>query len=288
MKNDRGHGPLATAPTRIALAENTAGCDFAVADIHGYFSLLEQQLAARKFDPACDRVIAVGDLIDRGPESARALEFLARPWFHSVRGNHEQAMLEWLQPLLAGNQDSVRENAARHVAFGGDWIAPLLTRAKNGDHEEIRRWHDALAALPIAISVPRKGELIGVIHATVPGGDWSLMDSDEPVASPPSIHARTAMWARKPLADVLPAGAAKATMPSTDKSIAAFAAPAEPRVTGIDRVYVGHNVVDFVQKIGNLHMIEIGAWLGHGLTVINLDDDAPRTKRSFLQGLLNR
>ncbi len=246
----------AETPLRIALAENIVGRDFVVSDIHGYFGLLEQELVAQKFNPAQDRVIAVGDLIDRGPDSSRALEFLANPWFFSVRGNHEQAMLDWMEPMLAGNAEAVRENAARHVSFGGDWIAPLLTRALRGEFDDIVRWRDALSSLPIAISISRRGEKIGVIHATVPGGDWLLVDSDAALSDLPPIHARTALWARRPLADMPP--------PAT--------------VSGIDRVYVGHNVVDGRQQIGNLHMIETGAWLGRGLTVLNIDEDAPNIK----------
>lgn len=54
---------------------NTLGRDFAVGDIHGMYSLLEQKLAAVNFNPQKDRLFSVGDLVNRGPESSRVMSF---------------------------------------------------------------------------------------------------------------------------------------------------------------------------------------------------------------------
>ena len=75
-------------------ARNAAGRDFVVGDIHGMFPALRELLARAGFDEECDRLFSVGDLIDRGPRSREALEWLAQPWFHAVRGNHEQLLLD--------------------------------------------------------------------------------------------------------------------------------------------------------------------------------------------------
>lgn len=68
---------------------NATGRDFAVGDIHGHFGRLDAALAAAKFSPDHDRLFAVGDLVDRGPESADVLAWLERPWFHAICGNHD-------------------------------------------------------------------------------------------------------------------------------------------------------------------------------------------------------
>lgn len=68
---------------------NIRGRDLAVGDIHGHFQRLQQCLDAVGFDPAVDRLFSVGDLVDRGPHSEAALDWLAQPWFHAVQGNHE-------------------------------------------------------------------------------------------------------------------------------------------------------------------------------------------------------
>lgn len=70
-------------------AINTAGRDFAVGDIHGHFTRLQAALNAAGFDPAVDRLFSVGDLVDRGPESEDVIRWLNKPWFHPVRGNHD-------------------------------------------------------------------------------------------------------------------------------------------------------------------------------------------------------
>ena len=70
----------------LRLQQNLQGRDFVVGDIHGYFHLFEQLLVEINFDDSRDRMISVGDLIDRGPESARALEYFMQPWFFSGTG----------------------------------------------------------------------------------------------------------------------------------------------------------------------------------------------------------
>ena len=76
-------------PELLRLPKNESGRDFVVGDIHGYVSRLMQQLDVVGFNPLTDRVICTGDLIDRGPESADALNLLDEDWFYSVMGNHE-------------------------------------------------------------------------------------------------------------------------------------------------------------------------------------------------------
>lgn len=73
------------------------------------------------FDPLKDRVFAVGDLCDRGSDSQHCIELLERPWFFSVRGNHEAMMLAWYHAQgierLAAQQRWCQE--------GGEWFFNL-------------------------------------------------------------------------------------------------------------------------------------------------------------------
>jgi serine/threonine protein phosphatase 1 len=70
----------------LVLPANTTGRDFVCGDIHGCFDALDAQLEQLAFDAAMDRLISVGDLIDRGPRSADALHYLRKPWLHAVMG----------------------------------------------------------------------------------------------------------------------------------------------------------------------------------------------------------
>lgn len=61
-----------------------------VGDIHGCHAELLDLLAAAALSDD-DEVIAVGDIVDRGPDSLRVTDFLAsRPRATSVMGNHER------------------------------------------------------------------------------------------------------------------------------------------------------------------------------------------------------
>lgn len=145
--------------TLLKLEKNTQGRDFVVGDLHGYITQLHDQLATLKFNPEKDRLICVGDLIDRGPESAEALNLLNEPWFFSVIGNHEYLMIS-----------SMRYKNSRNkmvwLTHGGDWIAQTSPTLWEG-------WFDAIEALPLAIEVEGSdGSIYGIIHADYPHSHW--------------------------------------------------------------------------------------------------------------------
>ncbi|RZM75436.1 metallophosphoesterase family protein [Leptolyngbya iicbica] len=64
-----------------------------IGDIHGHYVGLRHLLD--KVDPtATDQVYCVGDLIDRGPQSAKVVSFVREQEFICVLGNHEQLLLD--------------------------------------------------------------------------------------------------------------------------------------------------------------------------------------------------
>lgn len=132
---------------------NEVGRDLAVGDIHGHFPLLERLLESVSFNPEVDRLFSVGDLVDRGPQSDRFVEFLDKPWFHAVRGNHDQFMLTGeMRPSL-------------RVHNGGAWFVCLPELEK----VELRL---SAGTLPVAIEVQTKNGTVGIVHADVPFNDW--------------------------------------------------------------------------------------------------------------------
>lgn len=154
---------------------NRRGTDYVVGDIHGMYHLLDAELGRVGFNSRRDRLFSVGDLVDRGPDSARALEFIKRPWFHAVRGNHDQFVIDARSdPLWFG------EN-------GGAWwqtAHPQTRRALS------RRFQQ----LPFAIEVETASGTVGLVHADIPGGtDWTSFI--EQVESEPVLQ-QTALWGR--------------------------------------------------------------------------------------------
>ena len=68
---------------------------YAVGDIQGCLDPLLQLLETVSFDPSCDQLIGVGDLINRGPKSLETLRFCKSlgDSFKTVLGNHDLHLL---------------------------------------------------------------------------------------------------------------------------------------------------------------------------------------------------
>ena len=68
-----------------------------IGDIHGCFDELTDILKLIDLQPN-DRVIAVGDLITKGPKNREVLDlFIEDQRFSSVVGNHDRAIRQWLR-----------------------------------------------------------------------------------------------------------------------------------------------------------------------------------------------
>ncbi|MGE8546951.1 metallophosphoesterase [Alcaligenes sp. Marseille-Q7550] len=139
---------------------NTQGRDIAVGDVHGCFSKLEAALRRVRFDPAKDRLFSVGDLVDRGPESRQALQWLDLPWFHAICGNHE--LMTWRRAVGRPIQEF------DHRIHGGLWLDDCPP-------EEQQRIARRLQALPLAMEVDTPEGVVGIVHADFPYEDWSAI-----------------------------------------------------------------------------------------------------------------
>lgn len=61
-------------PAIQRLPRNERGRDFVIGDLHGCFDELMLLMQHVRFDMTVDRLIAVGDLVDRGPRPRDCLE----------------------------------------------------------------------------------------------------------------------------------------------------------------------------------------------------------------------
>jgi len=142
---------------------NRRGRDFAVGDLHGAFSLLERALERVAFDPKADRVFSAGDLVNGGPESERCAEFLSKAWFHAVRGNHDQTVLDVIDVdgvLLAKPYHKFR-------GYGYQWLESLSKKKRS-------RIRELIEDMPLAMQIKTKGGYVGVVHGEVPlAMDWA-------------------------------------------------------------------------------------------------------------------
>ncbi|WP_244160289.1 metallophosphoesterase [Pseudomonas graminis] len=161
----------------LRLSQNHHGRDFVVGDIHFKTTDLYKGLRKLGFDSQTDRVIGVGDLIDRGPGVLEGLKLLGEPWFFTVMGNHEQMLIR-----------AYRENPdARYVSHGAGWWATVADESKEMIIVK-------LETLPTLIEIESPRGVVGVVHGDVPRGlSWQGFVNDIDNAQVEEI----ALWGRE-------------------------------------------------------------------------------------------
>lgn len=218
-----------------ALMPNLRGSDFFVGDIHGGFTRLSRDLESRGFDPSKDRLICVGDLVDRGEDCDVASQWLEQPFFHAVRGNHEDLYLRW---RALGGKGRARQEFEKESYFknGGRWVRSL-------DEAEHRKLEGLLSQLPyfIAVAAP-DGRTVGVVHAELPDGcSWPKMLQ---LSECPELL-KSMTWGRKRLK------AARRGEPEGEDG---------NRIRGLDALACGHVVVRQPTVLGNIIYLDTGGW----------------------------
>lgn len=213
-------------------AINTVGRDYAVGDIHGHFARLQASLDRLGFDPVKDRLFSVGDLVDRGPHSEQSLEWLGRPWFFAVQGNHEALAIQ----LVEGTAP----DPLMYRASGGGWFldSPPATQ---------RHFASRFAQLPIAMEIDTAAGLIGMVHADCPFPSWSTLR--EYLLSLPAQRNldEACQWSR-----------------------ARLKGDNRDGVRGIRAVIVGHTPVRVPKRLGNVVHIDTAGWSEGYFTFVDL------------------
>jgi len=221
-------------------AANTLGRDLLVGDVHGAFSRLKSALHRIRFDESVDRLFCVGDLVDRGPESHEALEWLTAGRIRSVLGNHELAGLEFVCGALA---DDI------YALNGGEWnigVPPEVRQSRAG----------LFAQLPVAIEIETASGLVGLVHADVPAPSWDMfrrqlrIDSSRPPSERPTLDAAVNSRRR-------------------------FRRGIGTPVAGVHAVVVGHTRVSRPTWHCNVLCIETGGWSDGDFAIVDAATLAP-------------
>jgi serine/threonine protein phosphatase 1 len=215
-------------------SRNLIGKDYICSDIHGHFSILQQALNDIGFNEQSDRLFCLGDLIDRGDESCRALEWLAKSWFFSIQGNHER--------MLINTIERQSETLWRQwMMWGGDW-------AETMDFAELNPFYETFRKLPVAIEIElNNGKSIGLVHAELPDQcDWNQVKNLLRSIAPENIEVMREtsdmLWNKNqpllPLEKVFQIESVK----------------------NIDHVFHGHTIVDDYLTITNRTFMDLGAY----------------------------
>lgn len=232
---------------------NTQGRDFAVGDLHGCYTALDRILRRVDFNSKIDRLFGVGDLVDRGPTSERFSEYVDAPWFHAIRGNHDQMMLD------AECDEGAMANWHHN---GGTWSLGFTSG-------ELALWRDRIDTLPLAIEVMTPAGKVGLVHADPVVPTWrelkdslAMVDSRRPDGRFHSWHGgpqlEQLMWSRE-LASTLVQSIQKKT------EVAPF--------PDLDALIIGHTPLRAPLNTANFWMIDTGAGYAKErarLTLLNL------------------
>jgi serine/threonine protein phosphatase 1 len=246
----------------IRYPRNDSGRDFVVGDIHGCFGQLRAALEARQFDPQRDRLFAVGDLVDRGPESDCVLEAVERYRIRSVKGNHEDIIVRWHHG---------EEQALSLLGNGANW---LLDRAE--DMDWVDRIADYMASLPYVIEIETEHGIVGIVHADSPTSDWATFVREIERESPNGSMRRKAIWARTRWKTYQPhpepsRNTLRGLLDRAKRSVRSQA-HATGHVDNVTAVIVGHTPVSGVTAKDNVINIDTGGGYGGKLTLLDLAD----------------
>lgn len=237
------------------LPRGKEGCRaYAVGDIHGRLDLLDRLIENIEADMASRErrrtfIIFLGDLIDRGPESAGVVERLrtyrnpdAKLVF--LGGNHEEVLLN----ILAGQRGVLPS----WLKFGG-----MECAASYGiDPEELRGMHEDLALDLVRAKVPRAHrEFLDSFADTFSFGDYLFVHAGiRPGVAVDEQSRKDLRWIRDPFLS-------------------------DAKEHGFVVVH-GHTIVERVEERPNRIAIDTGAYHSGVLTALAIEDD----RRWFLTG----
>jgi serine/threonine protein phosphatase 1 len=161
---------------------------------------------------------------------------MKRPWFLSVRGNHDDMFLTW-RSLRDTPQKQLEFGEISWFRNGGRWILKAT-------EEEQAQLEKNLLMLPYVLIVPhREGQIVAAVHANLPrGAAWPdlLERSDRSFAK--------ATWNRQRATD------------------------GGRQVDGLDAVVCGHTTMRRATWSGHFFHIDTGGWHPEGVfTLVTLD-----------------
>ena len=210
---------------------------YVVGDLHGSYQLLMSHLCSIDFNFDEDLLICTGDLIDKGKENLECISLIDKPWFKSVRGNHEEMCIKGLFDL------KLRQ---LHERNGGEWFYQLPSHHQ---YKIIKSFED----LPLEIELQLQEKKIGVVHADIDIHEWGAFKADivqgnYEIQGMNSAY-ENALWGR---------GRIKNYSDNYDV------------VENIDEIYLGHTIVREMTQIDNCYYLDVGSSFTNKLCLVKI------------------
>lgn len=232
----------------LHLGPNKWGKDWVFGDPHGRNDLIRDFMREVRFDAVTYRAFSAGDNIDRGPDGLAILRRTNSNYFFSVRGNHEQILLDLHYERMIVGGEPVDPHVAMYGArkYHQEWFMDLTTA-------EQREALELAYNLPLIIEIETDNGIDAIVHAETPRGmTWKQVTT--------AIRAKDIdvwnqiLWNRERIT-------------REGKSIGDLA---DHQVEGIHRIWHGHNPLKRAQKLGNLWFLDTAAYK-RGLTVVDTE-----------------
>lgn len=240
-------------PLVMHLPANESGQDYVCGDLHGHKQALMGKLDEMRFDYSCDRLFCTGDLIDRGPDSFNTLKLMHEPWFHFVKGNHEDDLPKFLE----------LEFHTRPAYCDQQWVFDL-------DPEQLEYLKTdlvpALGEAPMAIRVGNDFWIIHTDRCEVGGyqNPAVLLDDEKLPLANSAMQRESFLWSRR-LFNQIPRHLVERA--------GTLVAPGQEMEQNVGLTFVGHNIVEMPTLYRSHCFIDTGGYMPDGkLTVLRVKD----------------
>lgn len=177
--------------------------DLVVSDIHGCLEEFDELLRVVEYKPATDRLVLLGDLIDRGPDSIGVVRRARELKAEAVLGNHEEKQL-----LFRRRQRQNRETGrVNHMQFGPAKRA-VFDQFNEEDWaylEAMPLWidlGDGLTAVHagfepgLSMQAQRSDKVVRVVYVGEDGKMAVPKQGEDPHAKPAGSHRWALLWDR--------------------------------------------------------------------------------------------
>src|SRR5690606_35296703 len=103
------------------------GRSIIIGDVHGCYDELLLLLEKVDFNEEKDRLIFVGDLINKGPKSLEVVLFVQKLNAECIKGNHELRFIEYVKKNENNRPkwDALKIEFGEHLAQHIDWLDKL-------------------------------------------------------------------------------------------------------------------------------------------------------------------
>lgn len=161
-----------------------------IGDVHGCSEEL-RALLERCERRSEDRVVFVGDLVAKGPDSRGVLDMVRRLEALAVRGNHDQAVLACREPSASARPPSVEHLSLARTLDADDWalLEALPFYFELPEHDCLVVHAGLLPGVPLAAQDP--ADLMNMRSIRADGSASRRVDDGVPWAScwkgPPTV-----------------------------------------------------------------------------------------------------